>query len=101
MITRSYKSKLKSVLRLYRDFRSTFNEIGQPVSSDVTSLYGKLHKQFSIAVVSGWLGGSESFINASLGKGILPEYACTSAAIRIRSGKSYSYEAKNGWRQTP
>lgn len=107
MITRSYKSKLKSVLRLYRDFKSTFEKIGQPVSSAVTSLYGKLHNPFSIAVISDRLGGSESFINACLGKGILPEYDCISAAIRIRSGKSYSYEAEttsgrhlegNGWK---
>jgi len=94
MITRSYKSKLKSVLRLYRDFRSTFEVTGRPVSRDTESLYRKLHSPFSIAVISDRPGGSESFINACTGKEILPGDACTSAAIRIRSGKSYSYEAK-------
>lgn len=94
MITRSYKSKLKSVLRLYRDFRSAFEETGRPVSRDTESLYRKLHSPFSIAVISDRPGGSESFINACTGKEILPGDACTSAAIRILRGKSYSYEAE-------
>ena len=93
MITRSYKSKLKSVLRLYRDFRRALEETGRPVSRDTESLYRKLHSPFSIAVISDLPGGSESFINACLGKAILPEDAGINAAVRIQNGRDYSYEA--------
>ena len=97
MITRDYKKNREEVLTLYEDFKTAVTRIGKEVSESISSQADKIsHEIFNLMVLGEAKSGKSTFINAYLGKEVVPMDVrqCTSAIIKIRRGKDFLLTAK-------
>ena len=97
MITRDYKKNREEVLSLYEDFKTAVIRIGKEVSESISSQADKIsHEVFNLMVLGEAKSGKSTFINAYLGKEVVPMDVrqCTSAIIKIRRGKDFLLTAK-------
>ena len=88
MITRSYKQNRADVLALYEEFKAAFKKINKPVSDSISADANKINNEiFNLMVLGEAKSGKSTFINAFLGKEIVPMDVrqCTSAIIKGQS----------------
>lgn len=97
MITRSYKQNRADVLALYEEFKAAFKKINKPVSDSISADANKINNEiFNLMVLGEAKSGKSTFINAFLGKEIVPMDVrqCTSAIIKIRRGEDFVLTAR-------
>lgn len=97
MISKDYKQNKKQVLALYEAFKEACEESGKHVSANIESQAQKIKDEvFNLMVLGEAKSGKSTFINAYLGKEVVPMDArqCTSAIIKIRRGEEFKLIAK-------
>ena len=97
MISKDYNEYKKEVLALYDDYVKTFESFGEEVNESVRKTADKIEKKiFNLMVLGEAKSGKSTFINAYLGKEILPMDVrqCTSAIIKISYGEKVKLIAK-------
>ena len=97
MISKDYNDYKKEVLALYNDYVKTFESFGEEVNESVRKTADKIEKKiFNLMVLGESKSGKSTFINAYLGKEILPMDVrqCTSAIIKIKYGDEFKLVAK-------
>lgn len=96
MISKDYNDYKKEVLALYNDYVKTFESFGEEVNESVRKTADKIEKKiFNLMVLGEAKSGKSTFINAYLGKEILPMDVrqCTSAIIKIKYGDEFKLVA--------
>ena len=97
MITKNYKENKNDVLQIYKDFvdfNSQFNySIDQSIENQATKIENEI---FNLMVIGEAKSGKSTFINAYLGKEVLPMDVrqCTSSIIEIKRGVDFSLVAE-------
>lgn len=97
MITKNYKENKNDVLQVYKDFvdfNSQFNySIDQSIENQATKIENEI---FNLMVIGEAKSGKSTFINAYLGKEVLPMDVrqCTSSIIEIKRGVDFSLVAE-------
>ena len=97
MIAKDYNQYKKEVLDLYNDYVETFESFGKEVNKSVSKTADKIKKEvFNLMVLGEAKSGKSTFINAYLGKEILPmdELQCTSSIIEIKRGDKFELKAQ-------
>ncbi|WP_432631554.1 dynamin family protein [Brachyspira sp.] len=97
MISKDYNWYREQVLNLYKDYVNTFKSFGEEVNESIRKDAGKIeNKIFNLMVLGEAKSGKSTFINAYLGKEILPMDVrqCTSAIIKIHYGDEFKLLAK-------
>ena len=89
MIVNGYKEKKKRVLAIYDSFVKLCELAGKPVSDSISSQAEKIRAEiFNLMILGEAKSGKSTFINAYLGKEVVPMDVrqCTSAIIKIHRG---------------
>lgn len=98
MISKSYEDYKKEVLDIYNEYVNTFKKFKKgKINKSIIETAGKIEKEiFNIMVLGEAKSGKSTFINAYLGKEILPMDVrqCTSAIINIHYGDEFKLLAK-------
>lgn len=97
MISKDYNYYKEQVLNLYKDYVDTFESFGKKVDESVSKTADKIKKEvFNLMVLGEAKSGKSTFINAYLGKEILPmdELRCTSSIIEIKRGDKFELKAQ-------
>lgn len=97
MISKDYNWYREQVLNLYKDYVNTFESFGCEVNQSIIKTADKIKdKKFNLMVLGEAKSGKSTFINAYLGKEILPMDVkqCTSAIIKIHYGDEFKLLAK-------
>ena len=97
MISKDYKQNKKQVLALYEAFKKACEESGKQVSANIDSQAQKIKDEvFNLMILGEAKSGKSTFINAYLGKEVVPMDVrqCTSAIIKIRRGEEFKLVAK-------
>lgn len=97
MISKDYKQNKKQVLALYEEFRKACKEAGKQVSSNIETQAKKIRDEvFNLMILGEAKSGKSTFINAYLGKEVVPMDVrqCTSAIIKIKRGAEFKLVAK-------
>ena len=97
MISKDYNYYKEQVLNLYKDYVDTFESFGKKVDESVSKTADKIKKEvFNLMVLGEAKSGKSTFINAYLGKEILPmdELQCTSSIIEIKRGDKFELKAQ-------
>ena len=97
MISKDYKQNKKQVLALYEAFKKACQESGKHVSANIESQAQKIRDEvFNLMILGEAKSGKSTFINAYLGKEVVPMDVrqCTSAIIKIRRGEEFKLIAK-------
>ena len=97
MIAKDYNQYKKEVLDLYNDYVTTFESFGKKVDESVSKTADNIKKEvFNLMVLGEAKSGKSTFINAYLGKEILPmdELQCTSSIIEIKRGDKFELKAQ-------
>lgn len=97
MISKDYNWYREQVLNLYKDYVNTFESFGEEVNESIIKTADKIKdKKFNLMVLGEAKSGKSTFINAYLGKEILPMDVkqCTSAIIKIHYGDEFKLLAK-------
>ena len=97
MIAKDYNQYKKEVLDLYNDYVKAFESFGKKVEENVSKDADKIKKEvFNLMVLGEAKSGKSTFINAYLGKEILPmdELQCTSSIIEIKRGDKFELKAQ-------
>ena len=92
-----YNRYKEEVLALYNDYVKTFESFGEEVNESVRKTADKIEKKiFNLMVLGEAKSGKSTFINAYLGKEILPmdELQCTSSIIKVQRGDKFELKAK-------
>lgn len=98
MITKDYKQNKKQVLALYDDFVRYCEKAGKEVKENIAEQAKRIEDEvFNLMIVGEANSGKSTFINAYLGKEVLPVDAlqCTSAIIKIKRGEEFKLTAKS------
>ena len=98
MISKDYKQNRKQVLGLYEEFRKACEEAGKSVSSNIESQARTIKDEvFNLMILGEAKSGKSTFINAYLGKEVVPMDVrqCTSAIIKIKRGNEFKLVAKS------
>lgn len=96
MISKDYKQNKKQVLALYEDFKKSCEDAGKQVSSNIEAQVQKIRDEvFNLMVLGEAKSGKSTFINAYLGKEVVPMDVrqCTSAIIKIKRGDEFKLVA--------
>lgn len=97
MITKDYKQNKKQVLALYDQFKKLCEESEKKVSESIESQANKIRdEEFNLMILGEAKSGKSTFINAFLGKEVVPMDVrqCTSAIIKIKRGDNFKLIAK-------
>lgn len=97
MISKDYKQNKEQVLAIYDSFKKVCEESEKKVSKNIESFAQKIKDDvFKLMVLGEAKSGKSTFINAYLGKEVVPMDVrqCTSAIIEIKSGKEFKLKAK-------
>lgn len=97
MISKDYNWYREQVLNLYKDYVNTFESFGEEVNQSIIKTADKIKdKKFNLMVLGEAKSGKSTFINAYLGKEILPMDVkqCTSSIIKINYGDKFKLVAK-------
>ena len=97
MISKDYKQNKEQVLAIYDSFKKVCEKSEKKVSENIESSAQKIKDDvFKLMVLGEAKSGKSTFINAYLGKEVVPMDVrqCTSAIIEIKSGKEFKLKAK-------
>ena len=92
MIVNGYKEKKNEVLAIYDSFVKLCEIAGKPVNVSISSQADKIRTEtFNLMIVGEAKSGKSTFINAYLGKEVVPMDVrqCTSAIIKIHRGDKF------------
>lgn len=96
MIVNGYKEKKKQVLAIYDSFVNLCKLAGKPVNESISSQAKKIRDEiFNLMILGEAKSGKSTFINAYLGKEVVPMDVrqCTSAIIKIHRGDKFELVA--------
>lgn len=97
MISNDYKKNKEQVLRLYEAFKKNCEEAGKKVSASIEGQAQKIKDEvFNLMILGEAKSGKSTFINAYLGKEVVPMDVrqCTSAIIKINRDDEFKLVAK-------
>ena len=97
MISKDYKQNKEQVLAIYDSFKKVCEESEKKVSENIESFAQKIKNDvFKLMVLGEAKSGKSTFINAYLGKEVVPMDVrqCTSAIIEIKSEKNLNSKLK-------
>lgn len=97
MISKDYKQNKKQVLALYREFTQFCEASGKKVSDNLVAQAKRIENEvFNLMILGEAKSGKSTFINAYLGKEVVPMDVrqCTSAIIKIKRGNEFKLVAK-------
>lgn len=97
MISKDYKQNKEQVLALYDEYVSTCKVSGKRVDDSISEQAKKIRNEiFNLMILGEAKSGKSTFINAYLGKEVVPMDVrqCTSAIIKIRKGDEFKLTAK-------
>lgn len=92
MIVNGYKEKKEQVLAIYDSFVKLCELAGKPVNDSISSQAEKICAEiFNLMILGEAKSGKSTFINAYLGKEVVPMDVrqCTSAIIKIHRGDKF------------
>ena len=92
MIVNGYKEKKKQVLDIYDSFVKLCKLANKPVNNSISSQAEKIRDEiFNLMILGEAKSGKSTFINAYLGKEVVPMDVrqCTSAIIKIHRGDKF------------
>lgn len=101
MISKGYKQNKAEVLKLYNEYVSTCEIAGKEVNNSISEQAKKIRDEvFNLMILGEAKSGKSTFINAYLGKEVVPMDVrqCTSAIIKIRKGDKFELIAKTAGR---
>jgi len=96
MIVNGYKEKKEQVLAIYDSFVSLCKLAAKPVNDSISSQADKIRAEiFNLMILGEAKSGKSTFINAYLGKEVVPMDVrqCTSAIIKIHRGDKFELVA--------
>lgn len=96
MIVNGYKEKKNQVLAIYDSFVNLCKLAGKPVNDSISSQAKKIRDEiFNLMILGEAKSGKSTFINAYLGKEVVPMDVrqCTSAIIKIHRGDKFELVA--------
>ena len=91
MITNGYEKQKSIVMDYYAKYKALIDALGYEEKENIKEEAYKIENEiFNLMIIGEAKSGKSTFINAFLGQDILPMdvLQCTSAIIKIRSGKS-------------
>ena len=97
MISKDYKQNKEQVLALYDEYVNTCKASGKKVDDSISEQAKKIRNEvFNLMILGEAKSGKSTFINAYLGKEVVPMDVrqCTSAIIKIRKGDEFKLTAK-------
>lgn len=97
MISKDYKQNKEQVLALYDEYVSTCKMAEKKVNESISEQARKIRDEiFNLMILGEAKSGKSTFINAYLGKEVVPMDVrqCTSAIIKIRKGDKFELTAK-------
>lgn len=97
MISKDYKQNKNQVLALYDEYVRTCQMAGKKTDESIKKQAEKIRNEvFNLMVLGEAKSGKSTFINAYLGKNVVPMDVrqCTSAIIKIRRGDKFELVAK-------
>lgn len=97
MITNNYKQNKSEVLDIYQQFVTTCKNVKVDIEPSIQPQVEKIqHEVFNLMVLGEAKSDKSTFINAYLGKDLLPMDVLqgTSAIIKIHHGEQFKFEAK-------
>lgn len=97
MILKNYKQNKAEVLALYEKYEKFCNNYGEKLNHSIKAEAEKIKDEiFNLMVLGEAKSGKSTFINAYLGKEVVPMDVrqCTSAIIKIRKGNKFELVAK-------
>lgn len=97
MISKDYKQNKNQVLALYDEYVRACQMAGKKTDESIKEQAEKIRNEvFNLMVLGEAKSGKSTFINAYLGKNVVPMDArqCTSAIIKIRRGDKFELVAK-------
>lgn len=97
MISKDYKQNKKQVLELYEEYLKSCADADKKVSYSIREQAEKIKNEiFNLMILGEAKSGKSTFINAYLGKEVVPMDVrqCTSAIIKIRKGDKFELIAK-------
>lgn len=97
MISKDYKQNKEQVLALYDEYVNTCKASGKKVDDSISEQAKKIRNEvFNLMIIGEAKSGKSTFINAYLGKEVVPMDVrqCTSAIIKIRKGDEFKLTAK-------
>lgn len=98
MISKDYKQNKKQVLELYEEFVMNCEKSGKKVGENISEQAKKIRDEiFNLMIIGEAKSGKSTFINAYLGKEVVPMDVrqCTSAIIKIKRGDKFELVAKS------
>ena len=98
MILKDYKQNKKQVLAIFDEYARLSKAVGKEVDESIKEQADKIKNEiFNLMILGEAKSGKSTFINAYLGKEVVPMDVreCTSAIIRIRRGDKFELVAKS------
>ena len=97
MILKNYKQNKAEVLALYEEYEKFCNNYGRNLNDSIKTQAEKIQNEiFNLMILGEAKSGKSTFINAYLGKEVVPMDVrqCTSAIIKIHKGNKFELVAK-------
>ena len=97
MISKNYKQNKAQVLELYDEYVRACESAGKNINESIKLQAEKIRNEiFNLMILGEAKSGKSTFINAYLGKEVVPMDVrqCTSAIIKIRKGDKFELVAK-------
>ncbi len=97
MISKDYKQNKNQVLELYEEYLKACANADKKVNNSIREQAEKIKNEiFNLMILGEAKSGKSTFINAYLGKEVVPMDVrqCTSAIIKIRKGDKFELIAK-------
>ena len=98
MISKDYKQNKKQVLALYDEYVKASEAAGKKIDDSIQEQAERIRNEiFNLMILGEAKSGKSTFINAYLGKEVVPMDVrqCTSAIIKIRRGNKFELVAKS------
>lgn len=98
MISKDYKQNKKQVLELFDEYVKTSEVAGKKIDDSIREQAERIRNEiFNLMILGEAKSGKSTFINAYLGKEIVPMDVrqCTSAIIKIHRGNKFELIAKS------
>ena len=98
MISKDYKQNKKQVLELYDKYVKASEAAGKKIDDSIREQAERIRNEiFNLMILGEAKSGKSTFINAYLGKEVVPMDVrqCTSAIIKIHRGNKFELVAKS------